>query len=358
MAKKKQRSLLSMQREKLKRQKAAKAQKQASGKQLPPKGKSSAGSPRARVQRGLRRDAMAKKQLTDFGRALKKTLKQGAAQDKLNKAAKGTKGTGVRTGQAAPGKLAKRGSSAITKKGGLTKSKGSTATDGRIKKVRVRVDGQKQLRPGDTAKKVGSGSSRAAIKSGVKGALKAGAKGVGRRLGAAALAIEGVRTAKDLTDSLKRGEGYAALPGLNNKGNKGNKGRATKKGTSTKKRGLSSIPPSEGTGGKAETTLKYGAGKPKKSTSKASAPKPKSKAPVAASRPVSGGSKPKSTGKNPYRAPQGAERKDKSSKAVQELRGMIKASKARQNAQMPKKPAKKKTMSRNERNLRRRQGRL
>ena len=340
MAKKKQRSLLQMQREKLKRQRAAKAQRQAANKQLPGRGRTSAGSTKARVQRGRRRDAMAKKQLTDFGRALKRTLRQGAAESRLKKAAKGTRGSGVRTGQAAPGKLAKRGSSAITKKGALVKSSSGRATDGRVKRVKVSVDGQKKLRPGDTAKKVGSGSSTKGALKGKGGALAKRPKGGG--LGAQAAGTAGLYLADKMAQTIGK-KGQSKMSGLGI-----GKGPLVKK-----KRGVSNIPKSEGTGGKAETTLKYGAGKPKKTSPKASAPKPSSKPAVKASKPAT---KPTS-GKNPYRIPQGDERKDRMSKVVKELRGMQKRSKARQNAQMPKKPAKKKSMSRNERNRRRRQGR-
>jgi len=91
------------------------------------------------------------------------------------------------------------------------------------------------------------------------------------------------------------------------------------------KRGLSNIPSKEGTGGEAETTLKYGAGKPKKSTVKASTPKGGSKGATGASKAGSGAS-----GKNPYRAPQGSERKDRMSKVVKELRAMQERSKERQ----------------------------
>lgn len=122
MPRKKRESMLQRQRRKLKTEKAMKASK----KQLPSKGGSSGGSTKARVQRGVTRDKMAKQQLTNFARALKKTLKQSAAQSKLNIAAKGTKGKGVRTAGAGGG-LAKRTSSALARrnarKGGpLTKS--------------------------------------------------------------------------------------------------------------------------------------------------------------------------------------------------------------------------------------------
>ena len=122
MPRKKRESLLQRQRRKLKTEQAMKASK----KQLPSKGGSSGGSIKARAQRGMTRDKMAKQQLTNFARALKKTLKQSSAQSKLNIAAKGTKGTGVRTAGAGGG-LAKRPSSALARanarKGGpLTKA--------------------------------------------------------------------------------------------------------------------------------------------------------------------------------------------------------------------------------------------
>jgi hypothetical protein len=99
---------------------------------------------------------------------------------------------------------------------------------------------------------------------------------------------------------------------------------------------------------------------PKKKVSKVSAPKATKKAPVSAPRSVSSTSKPRTSapkakssgGKNPYRMPQGAERKDRMSKVVKELKAMKLSSKKRQEAQKPKKK-----MSRNESNLRRRQGR-
>lgn len=255
------------------------------------------------------------------------------AQDKAAKAARGTQGTGTRTG----------GTSNLARSSALTKV------------------------------------SR----------LARGAKG----LGAAGLAISGLATAKDLADSLQRGEGYARVfkqgntqgPGTKG-GQGGSRASATRKPKPTAKpkrevtsrnrrgrptsyakpvkpakRGMSNIPPKEGTG-KGSPNDK----KPVRQnvTPKASKPtvKPKVKAkanpqtsgvgPVKSGRAYSVGA----SGKNPYRMPQGEERKDKSYKALQELKGSVKASKQRQNAQMPKKPAAKKKLSKNAQNLRRRRG--
>ena len=56
--------------------------------------------------------------------------------------------------------------------------------------------------------------AKAGLKAGAKGALKSGAKGAGALLGPAALVAAGASTAKSLADSLKRGEGFARIPGL------------------------------------------------------------------------------------------------------------------------------------------------
>ena len=138
--KQKRKSLLQSQREKLAKQRAARRAAQRANQQiqqstrraLPGKGRTTATSPRARVQRGLTRDRMAKQQLQNFGRALQRTMKQRGAQDKLDRAARGTKGGQTRTAGGA-GQLARRG-------GGS-----SSPTSQRIQPVRVRVEGQKQL---------------------------------------------------------------------------------------------------------------------------------------------------------------------------------------------------------------------
>lgn len=302
---KKRKSLLQSQREKLARQRAARRAAQRANQQiaqstrrsLPAKGRTTATSPRARVQRGLTRDRLAKQQLQNFGRALQRTMKQRGAQDKLDRAARGTKGSQTRTAG---------GAGQLTRSGGGS----SSPTSQRIQPVRVRVEGQKQLPgakkpagqlPAATPKlKPASGGPKGSLPggSGARNLLKAGSRGVLGKLGAAGLAIEAVSTAKDLTDSLKRGEGFAALPGLNKRLNKGVRGstggRATvKRKTATAKpkrgepirnrrgrvvgykpvkparRGMSNIPPKEGTG--------KGSPNDKPKTTTTSKPKPTTK---------------------------------------------------------------------------------
>ena len=204
MPRKKRESMLQRQRRKLKTEKAMKASK----KQLPSKGGSSGGSTKARVQRGMTRDKMAKQQLTNFARALKKTLKQSAAQSKLNIAAKGTKGTGVRTAGAGGG-LAKRTSSALARRnarkgGSLTKSdagalkgkgggalakRGSSPTKSDVQKVKV--------------KDLGTTKGGSLVKSS-KGALKVGAKGAMKYAGKALGVVGAGMAIKDEVDKIKK----------------------------------------------------------------------------------------------------------------------------------------------------------
>ena len=369
--KQKRKSLLQSQREKLARQRAARRAAQRANRQiqqstrraLPGKGRTTATSPRARVQRGLTRDRLAKQQLQNFGRALQRTMKQRGAQDKLDRAARGTKGSQTRTAGGA-GQLARRG-------GGS-----SSPTSQRIQPVRVRVDGQKQLPAGKKPagqlpaakpklKPASGGGGRAALKGGsaVKGALKAGARGVMGKLGAAALAAEGVSTAKSLADSLQRGEGFAALPGLNKRLNKGVRGssggRATvKRKTATAKpkrgepirnrrgrvvgykpvkparRGMSNIPPEEGTG--------KGSPNDKKTTKPASSGGGGSKTVKK--------SKPKVSGVGPVKSGEGYATsltgKSKTQRDAESLRNMQKRSKERQKAQKPKLSKRKQMLNR------------
>ena len=335
MAKKKQRSLLSMQRDKLKRQKAAKSLKKAakgsSQKALPPKGGSSAGSTKARVQRGVRRDALAKRQLENFGRALKKTLKQGAAQDKLKKAAKGTKGKTVRTGQAASGKLAKRPSSAITKSssGKATTSKGSGKTGSYYGK------GPRGMRTRLPEGKKGGALAKTSKATGMLNAIA-----IGATLGDAYSKSNRVKAESG------RGAGRKTF----------NEKTASKPKAKSKASAKPKMKPAPGMskGAVAAANASKPPVKASKPSKGVSTPKRSSKPSVAPSRAVSAPSKPKaSSGKNPYRMPQGAERKDRMSKVVAELKSMRAASKKRQESQKPKK----KKLSRNEQNLRRRQGR-
>jgi len=72
-------------------------------KALPPSGGTSAGTFKATAERGLARDKAARQGLSNvldtFSKGLQGFIKRGSAQDKLARAARGTKGTGVRVGQ-------------------------------------------------------------------------------------------------------------------------------------------------------------------------------------------------------------------------------------------------------------------
>ena len=70
--------------------------------QLPGSGGTSAGSVRATTQRGTTRHNQAMGQVNTFVSGLKRMFRQSAAQGKLEKAARGTTGTGVRTGTTTP----------------------------------------------------------------------------------------------------------------------------------------------------------------------------------------------------------------------------------------------------------------
>ena len=100
-------------------------------------------------------------------------------------------------------------------------------------------------------------------------------------------------------------------------------GRKTYADVKPAKRGLSNIPPKEGTG--------KGSPNDKKKTSKVSAPKAKRKPVASAPKPRTAapkkGDNPSNAKSNPYRMPQGAERKDRMSKVVKELKAMRQRSK-------------------------------
>ena len=387
---KKRKSLLQSQREKLARQRAARraAQKAArdlatsNRRSLPGKGRTTATSPRARVQRGLTRDRLAKQQLQNFGRALQRTMKQRNAQNKAEQAARGTRGTVTRTAGGA-GQLARRG-------GGS-----SSPTSQRIQPVRVRVDGQKQLPAGKkpagqlptkTTQKtqpVGKASARRAQAAAKQARAAQGSKGpnrVGQPAGAAnryygkkvvdkavnravnRTRLRGVAGAAGSLAAQSAGLEIASKlaqtigkPGQSRMSKLGIAGPAKRKPA---RRGMSNIPAGEGTGKGSPNDKKKSPTSPKKSSVGTSTPKAGKAPVVAASRTRRNNTTdvPSNSKKNPYRMPEGDEREDKSFKAVEDLKGMVKESKARQNAQMPKKP-KKKTISRNEMNKRRRQGR-
>ena len=71
-------------------------------KALPPKGGTSANSPKAQYQRGMTRDAQAKQALTTVARGTSRMVRRMNAQDKQEAAAKGTKGTRQRVATGTP----------------------------------------------------------------------------------------------------------------------------------------------------------------------------------------------------------------------------------------------------------------
>ena len=91
----------------LQRQRALRKQqqqtKQQSSKQLPPKGQTSANSRQARVQRTSTAKAQAANQQRVIARGMEGFVRRGQAMDKLDKAAKGTQGSGTRTAGAGGG---------------------------------------------------------------------------------------------------------------------------------------------------------------------------------------------------------------------------------------------------------------
>ena len=384
--KQKRKSLLQSQREKLARQRAARRAAQRANQQiaqstrraLPGKGRTTATSPRARVQRGLTRDRLAKQQLQNFGRALQRTMKQRQAQNKLDQAAKGTQGGKTRTAGGA-GQLARRG-------GGS-----SSPTSQRIQPVRVRVEGQKQLPagkkpagqlPAGKAKlKSASGGSSGSLPggSGARRLLK-GARGRGGLLGTALMSATGAAASsgllgKKVQDSVNefgnrteqvlkpgffkaggggdskrrrvRGAGATGQGGGRASVNRKPKEAKPKRGEPIRnrrgrvvgykpvkpaRRGMSNIPDKEGTG--------KGSPNDKKTTKPASTGGTKTTKPqVKSGGGVTAKDVPSNSKKNPYRMPQGAERKDRMSKVVKELKAMQERSRARQ-AEMKKKKKK------------------
>lgn len=241
------------------------------------------------------------------------------------------------------GAIVKRGSSAITKSSKPTTKAGKVTTTSRAKGPRGM---RTRLPPG----KKGGALAKTSKLSGLGQALA-----IGATLG------EAYKKTNRVKAESGRGAGRKTF---------NEKTKTTSKSKSKPAASKPKMKPAPGMSKGAVAAAKKGAAEankakssvkssvsPKKTSKGVNTPKAKSKAPVAASKPRSAAPKPKATsGKNPYRVPQGAERKDKSYKAVQELKAMRQRSKERQNAQMPKKPAVKKKLSKNEQNLRRRRG--
>lgn len=122
----------------LQRQRQLRAQQQqvrrASSNQLPASGGSSGNSRQARAQRANTTRAQAANNQRVINRGIEGFIRRGNAQDKLDKAAQGTRGSGTRTAGAGGG-LARRPSSAVTP---ANRSQGGAAASTRVQPVRVR----------------------------------------------------------------------------------------------------------------------------------------------------------------------------------------------------------------------------
>lgn len=134
----------------LQRQRALRNQqqqnKQQASKQIPPKGQTSANSRQARGQRASTAKAQAANQQRVIARGMEGFVRRGQAMDKLDKAAKGTQGSGTRTAGAGGG-IVKRQSSAVSTRqsgkpttigGRVQQSTGGGASSNRVQPVRVR----------------------------------------------------------------------------------------------------------------------------------------------------------------------------------------------------------------------------
>lgn len=207
----------------LQRQRALRKQqqqtKQQSSKQLPPNGQTSANTRQARSQRTSTAKAQAANQQRVIARGMEGFVRRGQAMDKLDKAAKGTQGSGTRTAGAGGG-LAKRQSSAVTTRqsgkpattgGRVQQSSGGSASSNRVQQVRVRDLGStkpnqmggstpRALPPGRTGGAMTRSTSGAGAAA--RGAASAGARGLargaGRLLGSAALPVAIAEQAKDV----------------------------------------------------------------------------------------------------------------------------------------------------------------
>ena len=329
MAQKKTESMLTRQRRLLKEQRAKKAAaKSNASKSLPSRGQTGGNSLKSRGQRKGTAKRIAGQQQRVISEAMRKTMKQRQALDKKEAAAKGTKGSKVQTGTRTKGGALKRqGSSAVKP------SRKGAAASTRVQKVKVRVEPQKALKAGSqkalppSKKALPAGKKGGALATtkgprrrningkpsngtqlGTKGSAKAQLRlpkatirsagaaskalsNTGKVAGRIALPLAAYAELKGLKDSLDRGEGYARIPGLVRKLAKGNgkkktsgaktnsRGRRvgavpaskTKPSTTPKKRGMSNIPPSEGS----RNNPNYGKpGKPRSATKPTPTKKP------------------------------------------------------------------------------------
>lgn len=199
----------------LQRQRALRKQqqqtKQQASKQLPPKGDTSANTRQARGQRSSTAKAQAANQQRVIARGMEGFVRRGQAMDKLDKAAKGTQGSGTRTAGAGGG-LAKRQSSAVTTRqsgkpatsgGQVQPSTGGGASSNRVQQVRVRDLGTTKPNQmgGSTSRAFPPGRAGGALARTARGAASAvakGGRGAGRLLGPVGTALAAAETARNV----------------------------------------------------------------------------------------------------------------------------------------------------------------
>lgn len=186
----------------LQRQRALRNQqqqnKQQSSKQLPPKGQTSANSRQARGQRTSTAKAQAANQQRVIARGMEGFVRRGQAMDKLDKAAKGTQGSGTRTAGAGGG-LAKRQPAAVSTRqsgkpsttgGRVQPSTGGGASSNRVQPVRVRDLGTTK------PQQMTGGGTRALPPGRTGGALSrssSAAQGAAKNIGRAGKALTGLK---------------------------------------------------------------------------------------------------------------------------------------------------------------------
>lgn len=267
------------------------AAKKNAGKKLPAKGKSTANSAKAVTQRGITRDRLAKKNLNTFIKGVKRMIEDDARSSRRAKKVETQKKGLKSSGKVTTPKYNKGGP---IKKVQSTKDALSRKRLGNIKQTKARVGsvglgpkksstaaivkspkGSSALAKNDSGKRGRSAAKARAAAKGTKGSgvkvaggkglpkqtpqlppaskLKAagraigkvakpvapGLKGIGRVAGPLGYLVEGVSTASDLADSLKRGEGIVRLlKGVKDapkaKVSRTNRGKTTAKRAKTK----------------------------------------------------------------------------------------------------------------------------
>lgn len=149
--------------------KAQEQVKKASSKRLPPKGGSSGSSRTARNQRATTARTQAASNQRVVARGIRGFIRRGQAMDKADAAARGTRSSGTRTAGAGGGiarrpesRPATRGRTAgLSRRGALTRSGSSAASNARIEPVRVRdVTNQTKGRVGGSSSKPSISSSQ------------------------------------------------------------------------------------------------------------------------------------------------------------------------------------------------------